>query len=133
MNKYDITVPSPFKKKKKKSKLKDILTSAALIAGLSFGTYKAADSYLEGALPDLKNTEEWKSTYFNTEANLGSFLYDSHKKEGGKFVYESLSKYNYSESVKEYNQEKGNDPTLTGKIFLPDTNKDGKVGPGDDW
>lgn len=133
MNKYDITVPSPFKKKKKKNKLKDMLTSAAMIAGLSFGTYKAADFYLGGALPDLKNTAEWKSTYFNTEANLGSFLYDSYKNEGGKFMYESLSKYNYSESVKEYNQERGKDPKLTGEIFLPDTNKDGKVGPGENW
>ena len=133
MSKHDKTLPSPFKRKKKGNKLKDMLVNATVIAGLSLGAYKAADFYIDGAVPDLKNTAEWKEEYFNTEADLGSFLYHAHQKEGGKFVHEDLSRYNYSVSVNEYNQEKGNDPKLTGKIYLPDTNKDGKVGPGDNW
>ena len=125
---------------KKTSKLKSILTNplpilkaGVIVAGLSIGSYKCADWYLEGTLPDLKNTSEWKATYFNTEADLGSFLYHSHKKEGGKFVNEGLAKHNYTLSVYEYNQENGNDPNLTGKVYLPDTNNDGQVGPGDNW
>jgi hypothetical protein len=125
---------------KKTSKLKNILSNSlpfleagVIVAGLSIGSYKCADWYLDGALPDIKQNSEWKSTYFNTEADLGSFLYNSHKKEGGKFVNEGLAKHNYSLSVCEYNQENGNDPKLTGEIYLPDTNKDGKVGPGENW
>ena len=36
-------------------------------------------------------------------------------------------------TLEQYNSEKENDPTLTGKIYLPDTNEDGLVGPGEDW
>jgi hypothetical protein len=130
MNKYDITVSSPFKKKKKTNKLRDILVNATIIAGLGFGAYKAVDIYIDGAVPDLKSNAEWIETDFNTNADLGAFLYHSHKKEGGKYMYEGPSRTNYSASVEEYNQEKNNDPKKTGKIYLPDTNKDGEVGPG---
>ena len=84
MNKYDITVSSPFKKKKKTNKLRDILVNATIIAGLGFGAYKAVDIYIDGAVPDLKSNAEWIETDFNTNADLGAFLYHSHKKEGGK-------------------------------------------------